>query len=206
MRIEQRQLTQTTQLALRPHGLYICRKNLWGQITLEVEMPYEEVLPVRVERRGRTLSQWQILSLVFLLLTTHNLLRQADATYSLVALGIYLGLGVLYWYGRRNWWTHFLLITSRAHVMLADRPTERRALYHFTEALEKRTKAYLRKHYGTINPLGLIEPQLQRLHWLHKLQVLTDAEARALATRLTGRIEESPLVSMGQELETPYVN
>ncbi len=91
-------------------------------------------------------------------------------------------------------------------MVLADRPNERKELYRFSENLENRTKSYLREHYGAINPLGLIEPQLQRLRWLHKLEVLTDKEARALSTRLTGRVEDSPLLSMGQELEAPYAN
>lgn len=207
MLIEQRQLTQTTQLALRPHGLYICRKNRRGQLTLEVEMPYEEILPVRVDRQQRrVVSQWQVLGFILLLHTVSNSLKQAAEWYTLLAFGLSLLVMALYWYGCRHWWNQFILSTSHARVVLTDRPDERKALYRFTDALEQRTKSYLREHYGTINPLGLIEPQLQRLRWLHKLEVLTDKEARALSTRLTGRLDDAPLLSMGQELETPYVN
>ncbi|SMB91987.1 hypothetical protein SAMN00120144_2505 [Hymenobacter roseosalivarius DSM 11622] len=207
MLIEQRQLTQTTQLALRPHGLYICRKDRRGQITLEVEMPYEEVLPVRVERRRNLPSRWQLLSILYTwIICTQYALKQPQQFYGLIALGVGLGLVALYWYGRRNWWHYFIITTTHARVVLADRPNERKALFRFTEALEQRTKEYLREHYGSINPLGLIEPQLQRLRWLHKLEVLTDTEARALSTRLTGRMDDSPLRSMGQKLEAPYAN
>jgi hypothetical protein len=207
MLIEQRQLTQTTQLALRPHGLYISRKNRRGQTTLEVEMPYEEVLPVQVERRRNLPPRWQLLGLAYAwLVGTQYALKQSTALYGFVALGAGLALVALYWYGRRNWWQHFILTTTHARVVLADHRNERKVLLRFTEALEQRTKDYLREHYGNINPLGLIEPQLQRLRWLRKLEVLTEKEARALSTRLTGRIEDSPLLSMGQELEAPYAN
>ncbi|GAB2475757.1 hypothetical protein GCM10011375_22670 [Hymenobacter qilianensis] len=207
MLLEQRRLTQITQLALRPHGLYICRKDRRGLVTLEVEMPYEEVLPVRVERRQhRVISQWQVLGFVFLLHALNNGLRQADDLYTLIAFGVSIAAMAIYWYGCRNWWNHFILSTTHARVVLVDRPNERKALFCFTEALEQRTKDYLRENYGSINPLGLIEPQLQRLRWLHKLEVLTDKEARALSTRLTGRMDNSPLLSMGQELEAPYAN
>jgi hypothetical protein len=207
MLIEQRQLTQTTQLALRPHGLYICRKDRSGQITLEVELPYEEVLPVRVERRRGLPSRWQLLSVLYTwIICTQYALKQAESLYAFIALGVGLSLVALYWYGRRNWWHQFILSTTHARVVLADRPNERKALFRFADALEQRTKDYLRENYGNINPLGLIEPQLQRLRWLHKLEVLTDKEARALSTRLTGRLDDSPLKSMGQELEAPYAN
>jgi hypothetical protein len=170
-------------------------------------MPYEEVLPVQVERRRNMPPRWQLLGLLYTwIIGTQYALKQPTTLYGFILLGVGLALIALYWYGRHNWWQHFILNTTHARVVLADRPNQRKALYRFTENLEQRTKNYLREHYGTINPLGLIEPQLQRLRWLHKLEVLTDKEARALSTRLTGRVEDSPLLSMGQELEAPYAN
>ena len=72
--------------------------------------------------------------------------------------------------------------------------------------LERRTKTYLRNEYGQVNPLGFIEPQLRRVAWLRELEVLSAPEAQALATRLTGRRSPDTLRSMGQELESPYLN
>lgn len=214
MIIEQRRLLAgSTQLALRPNGLYICQRNSHGRATLEFEMPYEEVLPVRV-MRFRTTPQltwrplvglWFAISLLQRLLPTNSNGQLSDAAW----LGVF-GFGglliVLYLYGQRNWWQHVTLGTSRTNITLADRPAERASVDKFARALEARTKAYLREEYANINPLGLIDTQLHRLRWLRKLDVLTEREARILATRLTGRLDLSPLRSMGQVLESPYVN
>ncbi|MBO0356321.1 hypothetical protein J0X19_00045 [Hymenobacter sp. BT186] len=214
MIIEQRRLLAgTTQLALRPNGLYICQRNSHGRATLEFEMPYEEVLPVRV-MRFRTTPQltwrplvglWFAISLLQRLLPTNSNGQLSDAAW----LGVF-GFGglliALYLYGQRNWWQHVTLGTSRTNITLADRSAERASVDKFARALEARTKAYLREEYANINPLGLIDTQLHRLRWLRKLDVLTEREARVLATRLTGRLDSLPLHSMGQVLESPYVN
>ncbi|MCB2377949.1 hypothetical protein LGH70_10175 [Hymenobacter sp. BT635] len=211
MFFEQRQLTRTTQLALRPHGLYVCQRTRQGKTILEFEMPYEEVLPVRVERSS---SPPQLKWLPFALFWTASTMLQyvVRNTGSLtneewvIALGAGLLLVAGYFYGKNNWWKHFTLSTARANIHLADRRSQRNELNNFAEALDQRTKAYLREHYAAVNPLGIIEPQLQRLHWLRHLDVVSEGEARALATRLTGQVPTAPLVSMGQTLEAPYVN
>ncbi|TGE29378.1 hypothetical protein [Hymenobacter metallicola] len=211
MFLEQRQLTRVTQLALRPHGLYVCERTRQGKKILEFEMPYEEVLPVRVERTTST-PQLKLAPLAFFWLAS-LVLQQAGkritdltTTEWAVAFGILAVLVAGYFYGQNNWWRHFTLGTARANITLADRSRQRQDLDRFADALDKRTKAYLKEHYAAVNPLGIIEPQLQRLHWLQHLNVVSEAEARALATRLTGQISNVPLKSMGQNLEAPYVN
>lgn len=211
MFFEQRQLTRVTQLALRPHGLYVCERTRRGTKILEFEMPYEEVLPVRVERtRSTPPLKWA--PLLFFWLASYALQyagkRPADLTNAqwAIAFGVALALVAVYLYGQNNWWRHFTLGTSRAAIQLADRRSQRHELNNFAEALEQRSKAYLKEHYAAVNPLGIIEPQLQRLHWLRHLDVVSEAEARALATRLTGQVPTAPLISMGQTLESPYVN
>ncbi len=212
MLIEQsRLLAGTTQLALRPNGLYVCQRNRHGDATLEFEMPYEEVLPVRVTRR-RSTPQLTWLPLAALWLSM-NLLQRLIPTEGPLSTTAWLGLFALsglliagYRYGQRNWWQHVTLGTARAHITLADRPSERESVDKFARVLEQRTKAYLRNEYANVNPLGIIETQLHRLHWLRRLNVLNETEARTLATRLTGRLDSPPLRSMGQVLETPYVN
>ncbi|UOQ55637.1 hypothetical protein [Hymenobacter cellulosivorans] len=211
MFFEQRQLTRTTQLALRPHGLYVCQRNGRGRTLLEFEMPYEEVLPVRVERTTST-PQLKWLPFALFWVATSVLQHAAKRPGGLTNLewAAAFGAGLLvvgvYVYGQNNWWKHFTLGTARATINLLDRPSQRHTLDHFAQALDQRTKAYLKEHYAAVNPLGIIEPQLQRLHWLKHLNVVSEAEARALATRLTGQVPAAPLVSMGQVLDAPYVN
>jgi len=212
MLIEQhRLLAGTTQLALRPNGLYVCQRNSNGRATLKFEMPYEEVLPVRVTRFRTTpqltwrplVAIWFGMNILQRLVPTNGPLSDA-AWAGLFALGGLLIAGYLY--GQRNWWQHVTLGTARTSITLADRSAERAAVDKFARALESRTKAYLREEYATINPLGLIDTQLHRLRWLRKLDVLSESETRILTTRLTGRLDSVPLRSMGQVLESPYVN
>lgn len=212
MLIEQRRLLAgTTQLALRPNGLYVCQRNRAGRPVVEFEMPYEEILPIRVTRR-RTTPQLTWLPLTILWLSINLLQRLipsnsplSDATWvGLFVAGTLLILGGLY--AQRNWWQHVTLGTARANITLADRPSERASVDKFARVLEQHTKAYLREEYANVNPLGVIETQLHRLRWLRTLDVLSENEARILATRLTGRLDMPPLRSMGQVLETPYVN
>jgi hypothetical protein len=110
------------------------------------------------------------------------------------------------YYAWNNWWHQAILHTGRLRLVLADHPRDRRQFRDFAEKLDAHTKKYLRREYGAINPLGYIEPQLRRLGWLHDLGVLSAAELRALSTRLTGRVSERRIRSMGQRLEALYVN
>jgi len=197
---------RSTVLGLRPHGLYLCQRNVTGHVTLEMEMPYEEMLPLRLERRRQI--PWGVVTMALVLgacgwILSTKPLMPADAFYQRALL---IGGGVLAWFviGLRHWWTKQILHTSRLHLVLAD--TDRAELRAFTTTLEQRTKAYLRREYGSVNPLGYIEPQLRRLHWLRELEVLSTGEVTALTTRLTGRLTAKPLRSMGQQLEAPYVN
>ena len=209
---EQQHFARTTYLELRDHGLYLNQRQ--GQARLDTEVAYEEVLPIALERR-QTLSGRQ-LSGRFLwwgLLIVANLARPllpqkglADETW-LLLFGAGAALIALYLYGSRYWWNHLVLSTGRATVVVpAGSAASRRALAAFVQALETRTKTYLRHHHAQVNPLGLIEPQLRRLRWLHHLDVLDAAEAQALATRLTGRLPNAELRGMGQRLEAPYLN
>jgi len=213
MLIEQRRLwAGSTQLALRQHGLYICQRQVSGRAVVEVELPYEEILPVRVERRN-TVPRKKLLILLGVVcwcLFTLSADQRHDAKFfvdfALWALVLGGSLGAYMWYGWQNQWREFVLLTARSSVILADRANERLALQGFADVLERHTKSYLRHEYAQVNPLGPIEVQLNRLRWLHGLEVLTEAEARARATRLTGRLSTDPLRSMGQDLEMPYVN
>ncbi|GAA4363031.1 hypothetical protein GCM10023185_31440 [Hymenobacter saemangeumensis] len=212
MQFQQRQFTRTTLLALREHGLYLGQGDGRGRMSLEVEMPYEEVLPLRIERRN-TRPERQLPGVLFLLIwaasSASRSLSQGEAAsdeFWLWAIGLGLGLLAVVLYGVRNWWYQLVLHTGRGQVVLADRRSDRRALLDFAETLEARTKSYLRREYAAVNPLGFIEPQLRRVAWLRELNVLSGPEATALSTRLTGRLTATPLRSMGQELEAPYVN
>lgn len=209
MVLEQRSLFSTTQLALRPHGVHISKRSATGDVLLEFEMPYEEVLPMRVEHRRPTLPhRWRTWLFVLGWLVVNALgssyvRDRLSSTVWLVATGGVLVLGLLL-YGWNTWRRYFVLVTARAHVVLSDRG-RRRELYRFADTLEKTTKEYLRHHYAEVNPLGLIEPQLRRLRWLRELEVITETEARAGTVRLTGRFADT-LQGMGQELEAPYLN
>src|SRR6476661_8293620 len=199
MEFQQQQFTRTTRLALREHGLYVCQADGRGALNLELEMPYEEMLPVRVERRS-SYPQRQLPGVLLLLFwaasSASRFLSQGEALsneFWLSAFGCGLGLLGVVFYGWRNWWRRLVLHTGRVHVVLADRPDERQALTAFVQALETRTKGYLRREYGRVNPLGIIEPQLRRVAWLRELEVLSAPEATALTTRLTGRLTATPL-------------
>jgi hypothetical protein len=213
MRFAQRSLFSSQELSLETQGLYVCRKNGHGQKTVEFLFPYEEMLPLRLERHRTLPLQGFGLLAVGLALTGWELLRDFANTQDTVlaeawlpALSILVLLGLFIYYGINNWWYHITLSTPHLNVMLADRPRQQADLLVFASALEIRTKAYLRNEYGGINPLGIIEPQLRRVAWLRELDVLSAPEATAMATRLTGRLTADPLRSMGQELEAPYVN
>ena len=208
---QRRLLAGTTQLVLRPNGLYVCQRNRNGRPVLEFEMPYEEVLPVCVTRRRATPQLtwlpltvlWLSINLLQRLIPTNGPLSDTTWVGLFVVGGLLLAGGL---YAQRNWWQHVTLGTARANITLADRPSERASVDKFARVLELRTKAYLREEYANVNPLGLIETQLHRLRWLRTLDVLSETEARTLATRLTGRLDTPPLRSMGQVLEAPYVN
>ena len=208
-------LTRTTYLELREHGLYLSQRN--GSTRLDTELPYEEMLPVGLERRrhnpvGQISGRLLLWGFIIALNLGHGSWRAwpagglSDASWGL-AFGGLLALVGLYFYGSRYWWNHLVLNTARATVVLPDGgPANRAAAAAFALALERRTKAYLRQQHAQVNPLGVIEPQLRRLRWLHQLDVLSAAEAQALTTRLTGRHGNGKLLSMGQRLEAPYLN
>jgi hypothetical protein len=210
MEFKQNQITRATLLALRKDGLFVSQRDGRGQVDIAVEIPYEELLPMQVEYRRNTPQfngRWVGFGLFGLL----NLLRAARPAELTPegwgwAFGVLVGLGLLVAYAYRNWWHQAVLHTAHLRVVLADHPRDRRQLRAFLENLEKHTKTYLRREYAPINPLGLIEPQLRRLAWLHELDVLDTPEAQALATRLTGRLPGRGFKSMGQKLEAPYVN
>ncbi|RYY20831.1 MAG: hypothetical protein EOO36_02400 [Cytophagaceae bacterium] len=186
-----------------------------GQVDIAVEIPYEELLPVRLEYRSimptRALSV-ACFGLLYLGLHLARPLLEAGSRAAwpdeawLSLLGVSAALVGLFMYAWNNWWHQAILHTGRLQLVLADSPRDRRQFRDFTERIDAHTKAYLRQEYGAINPLGYIEPQLRRLAWLHDLGVLSSAELRALSTRLTGRLSERRIRSMGQRLEALFIN
>ena len=213
MQFQQSQLTHSTQFALREHGIFVSQRDGRGQVHLSVEIPYEEVLPIRLEYRsavpGKRL-RWLAAGALGLLGTAARIqydgLRPLPADFWLYVLGAGAALGLVVLYALRNWWHQAILHTAHLRLVLADHPRDRRQFRAFTEHLDAHTKAYLRQEYGLINPLGFIEPQVRRVAWLRELGVLSAPEAKALTTRLTGRLSERELRGMGQRLEAPYVN
>ena len=211
----QKQLFQgTTTVALRAESLYVCTRNAQGVATLETEVPFEEMLPIQLNYQNNT-PKVPARGIAFALLYVFmQLVRPALASGTQPfdvepwawAFGLGFGLMLLIIYAQRNWWRKAVLRASRLQLIFADHPNDRQALSEFVRQLERRTKTYLRDEYGQVNPLGFIEPQLRRVAWLHELDVLSAREAQALSTRLTGRHGNDTLTSMGQELESPYVN
>lgn len=208
----QQHFSRTTHLELREHGLYLSQHN--GAARFEAELAYEEILPVQFERRRHNpLGQLSGRVLIWGAVIALNLGRGTwpqegltDAGWGL-AFGSGFALLALYFYGSRYWWNTLVINTSRATVIVPDGgAANRAAAAKFALALEKRAKTYLRQEHAQVNPLALIEPQLRRLRWLHRLDVLSEAEAQALTTRLTGRRGGPELRGMGQRLEAPYLN
>ncbi|TDN40245.1 hypothetical protein A8B98_15320 [Hymenobacter sp. UV11] len=195
---------------MRQDGLFVSQRDSRGAVDIALEVPYEEVLPVRLEYQRsvpQITGRWVVFSLFGLL----NILRAVRPTELTPeawgwAFGLLMGLGLLVAYAHRNWWHKAIVHTANLQVTLADHPRDRRQLRAFVQDVENHTKRYLRQEYAPVNPLGLIEPQLRRLAWLHKLDVLSTPEAQALATRLTGRLPGRGFKSMGRRLEAPYVN
>lgn len=212
MEFRQKQISRSTQLALREHGFYVGQYGRRGQVELAVEVPYEELLPLRLEFRKSVPApnlRWLFFGawLLFVVLRESLFRFQPANDFFWGFLGCFLlGMALLGVYAWRNWWHQAIVHTSRLRVVLADHPADRHRLQAFVRETEAHAKAYLRREYGPINPLGLIEPQLRRLAWLHELDVLGTAEAQALATRLTGRLPGRGFRSMGQRLEALYVN
>ncbi len=213
MHFQQSQLTRSTQFALREHGLHVSQRDGRGQVNIAGEIPYEELLPIRVEYRSTTPGKslrWLAAGVLWLLGNAarieydgHRPLPENFWVYVLGGMGL---LGIVLLYALHNWWHQAILHTGRLRLVLADHPRDRRQFRAFTEQLDAHTKHYLRREYASINPLGYIEPQLRRLAWLHELGVLSTPEARALSTRLTGRVSERRIRSMGQRLEPLFVN
>lgn len=218
MHFQQSQLTRTTQFTVREHGFFVSQRDGRGQVDIAVEIPYEELLPIRLEYRNQVPRQVLPMAIFAFVFWALHLVRPWLAAGRLPAandvlgdswllvMGTGVGMGGLCVYAWRHWWHQAILHTGRLKLVLADHPRDRRQFRDFTEQLNAHTKAYLRQEYGAINPLGYIEPQLRRLAWLHDLGVLSAAELRALSTRLTGRVSERRIRSMGQRLEALYVN
>jgi len=202
----------TTLLLLRQHGLYVSQRNRRGKAWLETEIPYEELLPVELEYHepaplrlppaGTWVAVWVIVQGLSRLFKSQ---QQLPTELWVACIGFLLGLaGVLI--TRRYWGRTVTVGTNRIRITLPNRPGKHDALETFMEALRLRAHAYLRDEYAQVNPLGPIELQLHRLHWLHHLDVLSEQELRTLSTRLTGRLSLDPVKLMGQNLETPYLN
>ncbi|OGX84592.1 hypothetical protein [Hymenobacter glacialis] len=201
----------TTHIALRAESLYVCKRNPQGVATLETEVPYEEVLPVKSgEHRHIPTTQLVLTGLLLLFVgygPWRDWLATGEAGFPLYSWWVILGVNALaIWLRFEQQWCTFRLQTAHLAVTLAGRPWQRDAFRALVTELERRTKTYLRDEYGQVNPLGFIEPQLRRVAWLRELDVLSAREAQALSTRLTGRRTTDTLKSMGQELESPYLN
>jgi hypothetical protein len=213
MQFQQSQLTRSTQFALRQDGFFVSQRDARGTVDIAVEIPYEEVLPIKFEYQNTIPTQTLRGLLVIGGFAAIQALKRYEPGHTVLppdfweyVLGTLMGLGIVLLYAWQNWWHKAIIHTAHLRVELADHPRDRRELRAFITELERHTKAYLRREYAPINPLGLIEPQLRRLGWLHELAVLTTPEAQALATRLTGRLPGRGFKSMGQRLEAPYVN
>jgi hypothetical protein len=212
MIFNQKQLFQgSTHIALRAESLYVCKRNPQGVATLETEVPYEEILPVR-GREYRHIPVNQLLLSGMLLaflgygpwrewLTTGHASTEFYGWWAVLSINL-----LAVWLRFEQQWSTFRLQTAHLAVTLAGRPWQRKQFRALVAELERRTKTYLRDEYGQVNPLGFIEPQLRRVAWLHELEVLSAREAQALSTRLTGRRGTATLKGMGQELEAPYLN
>jgi len=213
MQFQQRQFTRSTQFVLREHGCYVSQHDGRGQVDMAVEIPYEELLPIRLEYRTTTPDKslrWLAAGLLWSMGNAAHVqyegARALPEGFWGYALGTLAVVGLLLLYAWNNWWHQAIVHTTHLRVVLADHPGDRRQLRAFVATVQTHTRDYLRREYSIINPLGLIEPQLRRVAWLHELDVLSTAEAQALATRLTGRLPGRGLKSMGQRLEAPYVN
>ncbi|MCA8830990.1 hypothetical protein [Hymenobacter pini] len=202
----------TTRMLLRPHGLYVSQGTQRGATWLETEIPYEELLPIgleyhkpaplRVPAAGVWVACWLVLQGLSRFLKSETTFpTELWVACCGFLLGLLAVLLIRRYAGRR-----VVLTTNRIHLTFRDTPRHRAALDTFAEALRLRAHAYLREEYASVNPLGHIELQLHRLHWLHQLQVLSEQEYRTLSTRLTGRISLDTVKLMGQDLETPYLN
>lgn len=201
----------TTYIALRAESLYVCKRNPQGVSTLETEIPYEEILPIKAgEHRHIPLTQLLMTGALLLVLgyePWREWLTTGQAGFPLYSWWFIFGVNALAcWLRFEQQWSTFRLQTAHLVVTLAGRPWQRKQFRTLTTELERRTKTYLRDEYGKVNPLGFIEPQLRRVAWLHELDVLSAREAQALSIRLTGRRTTDTLKSMGQELESPYLN
>ncbi|OGX84342.1 hypothetical protein BEN47_02975 [Hymenobacter lapidarius] len=201
----------TTHIALRAESLYVCKRNPQGVATLETEVPYEEVLPVKSGEHRHIPTTQLVLTGLLLLFVGYGPWRDWLATgevgFPLYSWWLILAVNVLaIWLRFEQQWCTFRLQTAHLAVTLAGRPWQRKEFRALVAELERRTKTYLRDEYGQVNPLGFIEPQLRRVAWLRELDVLSAREAQALSIRLTGRRTTDTLKSMGQELESPYLN
>ncbi|WP_201987507.1 hypothetical protein [Hymenobacter rubidus] len=201
----------STHIALRAETLYVCKRNPQGVATLETEVPYEEILPVKAgEYRHIPTNQLLLTGLILLVLgygPWRELLLTGQPSAPLYGWWAVFGVNALAaWLRFEQQWCTFRLQTAHLAITLAGRPWQRKQFRALATELERRTKTYLRDEYGQVNPLGFIEPQLRRVAWLHELDVLSTREAQALSTRLTGRRSTDPLKGMGQELESPYLN
>ena len=208
----QKQLFQgTTHIALRAESFYVCKRNPQGVATLETEVPYEEILPIKSGEHRHIPANQLVLTGMLLVFLGYGPWREWLLTghtgFSMYSWWLILGVNALsIWVRFEQQWCTFRLQTAHLAITLAGRPWQRKQFRALVAELERRTKTYLRDEYGQVNPLGFIEPQLRRVAWLRELDVLSGPEAQALSTRLTGRRSTDPLKSMGQELEAPYLN
>ena len=154
MQFHQRQFTRSTHLAFREHGFYISQRDGRGQVDMAVELPYEELLPIRLEYRN-TVPQRQLLwvlgGLAYAGVHLARPFLLADRPLPddvwLWAFGIGAALVAFFLYGVNNWWHQAILHTGRLQLILADHPRDRRQFRDFTERLDAHTKAERLKVY-----------------------------------------------------------
>ncbi|TGE25216.1 hypothetical protein E5K00_08485 [Hymenobacter aquaticus] len=174
-----------TQLRTTDDGLSIEQEGIINQ--LRVEIPYEELLPVRTKAQ----TSFPVALTFFVALILPGFYQEwLEQTYlpweeqiGMALLG-FLMLGLCYFtYTRWRW--SITVTTGWGNIVLPNRDKERPEVEQFVSDLRDHTKSYLYTRYALFDPFQSVEQQLEMYAWLFERKVITPEQLLTLQQQAT---------------------
>ena len=177
-----------THLCTTEDGLLVIQKGILNQLRLEI--PYEELLPVRAKAQT---SFPVVLTFFLAFLLPGFYMEWLEQTHlplaekvGMIVLGLLL-IGLCYFtYTRWRW--SITVITGWGNIILANRDEERSDIEQFVLNLRDHTKSYLRARYARFDPFQSVDDQLASYRWLFERKVITQEQLLALQQQASSAV------------------